>query len=445
MHVNINIPKPVNDILKRLNNNGHEAFVVGGCVRDSFLGRIPEDWDITTSAFPEQVKKIFDKTYDTGIKHGTVTVLIDHLPYEVTTYRIDGGYEDCRHPTEVLFTSNIVEDLKRRDFTMNAIAYHPDKGFIDPYHGIEDIKHKIIRCVGKPEERFQEDALRMLRAVRFAAQLDFIIEKSTFEAIKTNGRLISKVSSERIREELNKLLLSNHPEKLLLLTETGIMDMILPEFQQCMLTEQHYPYHIYNVGEHIIETVKNIEPDFILRWTMLLHDMGKALTRTTDEKGMDHFYDHTVKSEEIAYNILRRLKFDNRSMNKIIRLIKWHDHPIEPTKKAVKRAVRVIGEDIIEDLFKVKEADMRAQNPEFLQERLIQLEHVKEIYEHIKHSQECFSMKDLAVNGSDLIDIGFKEGKQIGRVLEKLLDYVIDRPEANQKEHLLEYAKRYLD
>jgi len=440
----IYLPEQVVYILDLLKRNGHEAFTVGGCVRDSVLGKIPGDWDITTSAVPEQIKQIFQKTYDTGIKHGTVTVVLDEQHFEITTYRIEGSYNDYRHPSQVLFTRNIIEDLKRRDFTMNAIAFNPDTGFVDPFDGISDIKNKIIRCVGNPEERFREDALRMLRAVRFAGQLDFEIEPDTLEAVKRCSSLIANISSERIRDELSKLLVSDHPEKIILMVKTRLADSILAEFARCMLTEQRHPYHVYNVGIHTIETLKNIRADFVLRWTMLLHDMGKPLTRTADENGIDHFYGHGRMSEIIANDVLKRLRFDNKSIRKITRLVKWHDRPIEPAKEAVKRAIRAVGEDIIEDLLEVQEADMRGQNPEFLRDRLEKHKQVKKIYNEIIEQQECCSIKDLAVNGNDLMEIGFKRGREIGTALEKLLDYVMEYPEMNTKEQLLEYAKIFI-
>ncbi|NLY43730.1 MAG: HD domain-containing protein [Clostridiaceae bacterium] len=440
----INIPEYVQLIINKLNENGYEAYVVGGCVRDSILQKIPMDWDITTSAEPCQVKHLFSQTYDTGIMHGTVTVLMDGKACEVTTFRVDGAYQKHRKPAQVSFTDNIIEDLKRRDFTMNAIAYHPDIGFVDPFNGNADIENKIIRCVGTAADRFEEDALRMLRAVRFACQLDFDIEPDTYNAICNKARLIAAVSKERIREELNKILLSDKPEKLIYLSETGLMPHIMEELEACFRTQQNHPYHAYSVGMHTIKAIESAEKDIVLRWAMLLHDIGKPLCRTTDDKGIDHFYGHGEKSVEIAYKILKRFKFDNKTISRIIRLIKWHDRPIEAHPRAVRKAVVTVGEDIFLDLLKVKEADIKAQNASFMNERMKRLAQIREIYFDIKESGQCLSIKDLAVNGRDLILLGIPEGERIGMVLHKLLDTVIENPKMNTKEILLDIAKKYV-
>ena len=439
--IKIKIPTGAGNVLNKLNERGYEAYVVGGCVRDSILGREPGDWDITTSAAPHIVSRIFERTYDTGIKHGTVTVISDEEAYEVTTYRIDGSYEDGRHPVDVSFTKDINLDLERRDFTMNAIAYHPKGGFVDPFNGKNDIERCIIQCVGNPNDRFTEDALRMLRAIRFSGQLHFKIEIETLAAITTQSRLIEKISKERIREELNKLLLSEEPSKLLLMEQTGLMNYILPEFKNCLETVQNNPYHVYNVGMHTIKTVESVKKSSVLRWTMLLHDIGKPHTKTTDEKGIDHFYGHGEKSVKLAEKVLRRLKFDNKSIDRILHLIKWHDRPIEPSKKSIRKAIRVLGEDIFSDWLEVKKADIAGQNPEYLQKRLEQLDEVSLMHKEIVEANECVSMKDLCVNGIDLITIGIPQGKQMGYIMNKLLDRVVDNPDLNQKEILLEIAK----
>jgi tRNA nucleotidyltransferase (CCA-adding enzyme) len=437
----LDIPEGVYYIMSKLKENGHKAYIVGGCVRDSLMRMTPKDWDITTSATPQEVKKIFTDTYDTGIKHGTVTVSVGRETFEVTTFRIEGVYDDHRKPSKVFFTKSILEDLKRRDFTMNAIAFHPEEGLIDPFNGASDIANKIIRCVGIADERFKEDALRMLRAFRFSCQLNFDIEKHTFEAIHKNRKLIKEVSNERVREELNKLLLSDHPMKLLLMQKAKILAYILPELECCLFTKQNHPYHVYDVGLHTLKAVQSIEKDIALKWTMLLHDVGKPLSKTVDSEGIDHFYGHGEKSMELADRILKRLRFDNKTINRITRLVKWHDRPIEATPKAVRRAVRIIGEDIFLDLLKVKEADVKAQNPEYLKERQIKLHNIKRIYEEIKQSGQCLSIKDLAVSGEDLLSIGIPEGKNIGSILKKLLDIVIEAPEMNTREKLLSYIK----
>ncbi|WHH60306.1 CCA tRNA nucleotidyltransferase [Petroclostridium sp. X23] len=441
--VDINIPAEAAYILEKLNENSYAAYIVGGCVRDAIRNENPKDWDITTSATPQQVKEIFDKTYDTGIRHGTVTVMVGNSAYEVTTFRIEKSYQDYRRPSQVIFTSDLLEDLKRRDFTMNAIAYHPKEGLIDPFNGRGDILAKLIRCVGNANERFQEDALRMLRAVRFSCQLDFQIDTTSFDAIIENNELIVKVSMERIREEINKMLLSDFPSNIFVMKEAGLMEYILPELDICFATSQNHPYHIYNVGSHILKAIESIEKDPILKWVMLLHDIGKAITKTTDSKGIDHFYGHGERSVILAQKALKRLKFDKKSIDKILRLIKWHDRPVEPTPKAVRKAVRAIGEDIFIDFLKIKQADMMSQNPVFLTKRRSELEKVYKVYQTIKQSRQCLTLKDLAVNGDDLLALGIQKGRMLGVILEKLLDIVIANPEKNQKEILLDIVKKH--
>lgn len=434
------LPQEVHDILKSLNHQGYEAYIVGGCVRDCIIGRTPADWDITTAARPEQIKCIFEKTVDTGLKHGTVTIMVDAQGFEVTTFRIDGEYEDARHPSTVEFTTSIEADLSRRDFTMNSIAYHPDKGFTDPFGGIKDIGRRLICTVGKPDDRFREDALRMLRAVRFSAQLGFSVDDGILRSIAANRSLISSVSSERVRDELTRILVSGEPMKFGLLHETGLLKYVIPEFELCFGTPQNHPYHMYDVAVHSLHAVEAIENDRCLRWAMLLHDIGKSTTRTTDNKGVDHFYGHPVKSEAIAEVILKRLRFDNKSMDNILRLVRLHDREIIPVQKAVAKAVCAVGEDIFEDLLKVKKADKMAQNPKHREKGLNALAEIERIYMEMKESGRCFSLKDLAINGSDLIGKGLPQGSEIGRVLKHLLEKVIDDPCLNRKDRLLELA-----
>ena len=298
--MHISIPKHASDIIKTLSAHGYEAYVVGGCVRDSILGKEPADWDITTSALPEQVKALFPRTIDTGLKHGTVTIMMDKVGYEVTTYRIDGTYEDHRRPNEVTFTSDLKEDLMRRDFTINAMAYNEEQGLVDLFGGIQDLTDRIIRCVGNPAERFDEDALRMLRAVRFAGQLNFKIEENTKAAIEAQHTFLKDVSAERIQTELMKLLVSGHPEMIRAAYETGLTSVFLPEFDRMMETPQNNPHHIYSVGDHTVHAVETIAPNPVLRLTMLLHDIAKPKTRTTDENGIDHFYNHNAVGADLA-------------------------------------------------------------------------------------------------------------------------------------------------
>ncbi|MCT4596702.1 MAG: CCA tRNA nucleotidyltransferase [Vallitalea sp.] len=438
--IKIKIPNYAKYIIDKLSENGYEAYVVGGCVRDSLIGKTPNDWDITTSALPQQVKKIFTKTIDTGLKHGTVTILVDKEPIEVTTYRIDGEYEDNRRPRTVEFTRNLIEDLKRRDFTINAMAYNDKDGLIDAFNGLEDLKKRVIKCVGKPWERFNEDALRMLRAIRFSAQLGYDIDDETNNAIKECSALIQNVSMERIQIELSKTLISQEPGKFMKIYECELMEYILPEFITCIGNSQNHPYHSYDIHEHLIKSVEAIKPDRALRWTMLLHDIGKPETKTTDEEGIDHFYGHIELSAMMASNILKRLKFDNKTINKVVRLIKVHDYRINNSPKTIRKAIKKIGDDLFLDYLSVQRADIMAQNINKMDSRLQMLDSIRNQYDEIKALSQCVSIKELKVNGKDLIENGIKEGKQIGYILNELLDVVIIDPDKNQKETLLQIA-----
>lgn len=436
----IQLPENVKNIIEKLKISGFHAYIVGGCVRDASLGIQPHDWDITTSATPDQVKAIFPKTVDTGLKHGTVTVLMNKEAYEVTTYRIDGIYEDNRRPNSVTFTDNIVEDLRRRDFTVNAMAYNDDEGMLDVFNGISDLKKGIIRCVGDANERFNEDALRMLRAIRFAAQLGFEIEENTKEAIRANAQKIQNVSAERINTELTKTLVSNNPHKIELVYELGLMQYILPEFIPNIGLKQFNDHHIYTVDRHIYVSLLKIEPVKTLRWTMFLHDIGKGYTRTIDENGIGHFYGHGDKSYDIAEEVLSRLKFDNKTKSDILRLIKHHDYRIEPNPKQVRRAIHKIGEDLFEDYLKVRRADIEAQNPEYAKKNLDKLEVARVLYQQIVKSEQCISLKQLKINGNDLVEMGIEQGQGIGMILKQLLNMVLDDPSLNERQWLLEKA-----
>ena len=436
--IEILIPAGAAKILRVLEDHGYEAYVVGGCVRDSLLGRNPHDWDITTSALPLQVKALFRRTIDTGLKHGTVTILMDGEPFEVTTYRVDGEYLDGRHPSEVTFTASLQEDLQRRDFTINAMAYSEKKGLQDLFGGLPDLEKGLIRAVGDPAKRFGEDALRIMRAVRFAAQLGYEVEEDTVQAMKELAPTLSKISAERIAAELEKLLVSPHPEKLKMAYECGITAVILPEFDRCMETAQNNPHHKYSVGEHTIVSIGNARPDRILRYTMLMHDMGKPSCKTTDEQGIDHFYGHQEVSAQMANDILRRLKSDNETRRSVSKLVRYHDLTCGLTGKSVRKAISLIGEDLFPLYLEVKDADTRAQSDFRFQEKMDYLEEVRLLYRKILEEGDCLSLKDLAVNGKDLIAAGMKPGREIGEVLEAMYRDVIDDPEHNNKEYLME-------
>lgn len=433
----IHMPMAVKEIIHTLQENHYEAYAVGGCVRDSILGRVPNDWDITTSASPEEVKALFRRTIDTGIEHGTVTIMIDKEGYEVTTYRIDGKYEDGRHPSEVTFTRELKEDLRRRDFTINAMAYNDEEGLVDIFGGIEDIHNKVIRCVGNPEERFSEDALRLMRAIRFAAQLGYTIEENTRDAIKTIAPNLAKISAERIQAELIKIMVSPNPGMMREAYKLGLTKIFMPEFDLAMETEQRNPHHLYTVGEHSMVSVECIRSDKVLRLAMLMHDFGKPHCISVDEKGVHHYYGHPGKSEEIAREIMHRLKFDNDTLRKVCTLIRCHDERIVPGVKYMRRAVARIGEDAFPALFDVQEADIRAQSDYKREEKLAAVEANRRDYEEMIATKQCVSKANLAVTGKDLIDCGMKPGKEIGQVLDAMLKDVIEEPGHNNKEYLL--------
>ena len=434
----IQLPEKVNYIIETLQNHGYEAYAVGGCVRDSILGRVPDDWDITTSATPFETKELFTRTFDTGIEHGTITVLLDKDAFEVTTYRVDGKYEDSRHPKEVTFTRCLSEDLLRRDFTINAMAYNHSEGLVDIFGGIQDLENKTIRCVGNAKARFGEDALRILRAVRFAAQLGFEIEEETRDGIRELAPTLANISAERIQVELIKMLVSPNPAMIRTAYELGITKIILPEFDQMMQTEQESKHHMYSVGEHTIKAMEYIRADKVLRLTMLLHDVGKPLMKTFDENGAAHFKMHDVKSAEMTKMILKRLKFDNDTLNKVHKLVQYHDYRIPATPKSVRKAMNLIGEDLFMSYLEVQRADTLAQSLYHREEKLANLDGKEACYREILEKKECVSLKDLAISGSDLIASGMEPGKQIGIILNGLLEMVIEEPSYNTKEKLME-------
>lgn len=437
--VKISVPRKAKYIIETIRNAGFEAYVVGGCVRDSILGREPEDWDITTSAKPEQVKKLFPRTIDTGIKHGTVTVMLDKESFEVTTYRIDGKYEDSRHPKEVTFTPNLKEDLRRRDFTINAMAYNDESGLVDIYGGLEDIERQIIRCVGDARERFREDALRIMRAIRFSAQLGYSIEEETRAAIRELAPTLEAISAERIQVELVKLLVSPHPDYLRDAYDMGVTKIILPEFDVCMRTPQRHPHHMYNVGEHTLHALTEVEPDKVLRLAMMLHDIGKPVTLEIDEDGSTHFHGHNAVSEEMARTILKRLRFDNDTIYKVCKLVMYHDYgnSVVPSMRVVRRAINRVGEDIFPLLFPIKRADVAAQSDYLCREKLDAIDQWQQMYEKVLEEKQCVSLKTLAVTGKDLINIGCKPGPELGEQLQTLLELVLEHPEYNTREYLL--------
>jgi len=437
----ITIPPRVAQILNALGAAGFEAYAVGGCVRDLLLGREPADWDITTAARPEQVKALFRKTIDTGIKHGTVTVRLGGENYEVTTYRVDGAYTDHRHPESVTFTPDLADDLRRRDFTVNAMALGADGAIVDLFGGREDLENQIIRCVGSARERFEEDALRILRAFRFSAQLGFTVEEETRKAAAALAPSLAYVSAERIQAELVKLITSPHPEVLREAWQAGVTAVILPEFDAMMNCEQNNAHHIYTVGEHTIRTMMACPPDRLLRLTMLCHDMGKPQVRTLDENGIFHYRGHAAASADVTVKLLRRLRFDRATERQSVALVRNHSLYPPLTDEGVRRAVVTIGEELFPAFLEVKQADIRGQNPEVWEKKLEWLTGVRKIYERILARGDCLSLKDLAVNGNDLQRAGVASGVQIGRTLAELFDLVLADPTLNRRDILLERAE----
>ncbi|SHI71563.1 tRNA nucleotidyltransferase (CCA-adding enzyme) [Pseudobutyrivibrio xylanivorans DSM 14809] len=437
----MNLPADVQNIISVLESNGHEAYAVGGCVRDCILGKVPHDWDITTSALPEQVKALFERTFDTGIEHGTVTVLMHGVGYEVTTYRVDGKYEDGRHPKEVTFTASLEEDLKRRDFTINAMAYNDIRGLVDLFGGEEDLEAGIIRAVGNPTERFTEDALRMLRALRFSAQLGFEIEQGTYDAIKTLAPTLGKISAERIQVEMVKLVTSAHPERIRDVYATGLTKIFFPEFDDMMECQQVNKHHMYSVGEHTIVSMGLAPDDKVIRLTMMLHDIAKPVCKTTDENGQNHFKMHPVKGAEMARTVLRRLKFDNDTTDKVCNLVKNHDDRPEINPRNVRRMIIRVGQENFNDLLAVKRADCLAQSMYHREEKLSYIDELEKVFNEVVAAGDCLRIKDLQINGKDLIAMGVPQGQRIGAVLSTIFDAVVENPELNQRETLLNMVK----
>jgi tRNA nucleotidyltransferase (CCA-adding enzyme) len=426
--------------LNILNNNGCEAYLVGGCVRDILLGADPKDWDITTNALPQETEKAFAdcKIIKTGLRHGTLTVLIDGLPLEITTYRVDGRYRDNRRPDEVRFVELLREDLARRDFTVNSLAMDKTGKIKDYFGGADDIKNKIIKCVGDPDKRFREDGLRILRALRFASVIDFSVEARTSDALFADKELLRNISAERINAELTKLLCGINA-KAVLKEYAEIIGIVIPEILPCIGFDQHNPYHIHDVWGHTLEVVANAEATPVMRWTALLHDIGKPRCFALDENGVGHSYKHETASGEIAEEIMRRLKFDNAGRKTIKTLICAHMDAFRPTKKAVKRLMNKYGEDMLRALLGFKRADILGHSEEY-RRRQNEISECERLIDETIAENECFSLRDLAVNGNDMMALGLKK-TEISKALNLLLANVIDGNVENEKDALTEYCK----
>lgn len=434
----LQLPQQVLTAIDVLEKAGYEAYLVGGAVRDYARGKPAKDWDITTNALPQQVEQAFDgyRIIETGLKHGTLTVLLDNEPLEITTYRIDGEYTDHRRPDSVTFTPDLKEDLSRRDFTMNALAYHPVRGFVDLFDGLQDLHNGVIRCVGDPALRFSEDALRILRALRFASVLQMEIETNTAAALYCKKELLRTVAAERIREELTKLLTGPYAGRILR-EYSVVLLQVLPELKSMFAFMQYNPYHDKDVWNHTVAVVEASPADPILRWAALLHDIGKPRCFTRDETGRGHFYGHPEQSAVIADAILRRLRFDNASRERIVTLVKAHDRPIEATRKSLKRCMNRYGVEITEQLLQLHTADTLGQSA-FAQKNLPVYRQAKEILDQLVAEKACVSVQQLEIDGNDAVAVGFK-GREVGCALEGALQQVMEERIPNERQPLLDY------
>ncbi|WP_028511329.1 CCA tRNA nucleotidyltransferase [Ruminococcus sp. NK3A76] len=436
------IPGHVRDVLEKLNSAGFEAYPVGGCVRDSLLGKTPHDWDVCTAAYPDEMKEVFSdmRCIETGLKHGTLTVLSGGEPIEVTTFRSDGDYTDHRRPDSVRFVRLLREDLSRRDFTVNALCFDTDGGVIDMFDGQGDLGRRLIRCVGDAGKRFEEDALRILRALRFSSVLDFDIEHDTAKALREKAGLLKYVSAERIFCELKKLLTGSRAGRLLI-EYREVFAVIIPELAECFDVIQNNPHHMYDVYTHICKSIDNIEPDETLRLTMLLHDIAKPRCKTTDENGIDHFKKHPFEGAKMADEILSRLRADNETRELICNYITEHDNRLAENERSVGRFISKHGYEFFDNYLKIRRADTLAQSMYYREEKLKDLDILLEIRAALEEKSACLTLKDLDLNGHDLIAAGYS-GKEIGTALEMALDGVIAGNVQNDKKELIEYVSK---
>ncbi|WP_297639009.1 CCA tRNA nucleotidyltransferase [uncultured Clostridium sp.] len=442
--MNFNIPKKVDFIINTFYENGFEAFLVGGCIRDFLLGADPKDYDIATSATPEETISLFEKTIPTGLQHGTVTVLIDSESFEVTTYRTESEYKDNRHPEKVTFVKNIKEDLSRRDLTINAFAYNKKEGLIDFFNGMNDLNNKIIRCVGDSNLRFNEDALRMLRAIRFSAKLNFKIEEKTLLSIEKNKDLIKNISGERIRDELCKILISDNSRLgLELLLKTGLLLNIIPEFKSSIEFNQYN--HEEDIFNHTLSVIEKTPKVLNIRLAALFHAIGKPQTFTIDDKNVPHFYGYNIRSEEIARIILNRLRFDNKQIKEVTTLIREHLNTLDnPKSLNIKRLINRVSVDFIYNLYALQKAKILSLSDSSV--AIQKLEKMIFLTDEILNSKQPLTIKDLDITGKDLIiEFKVKPGKKIGEILSYLLDLVLDNEYLNKKETLLFKAKEFLN
>ena len=436
--MNFEIPDGARRILQTLNSAGHEAYLVGGCVRDLLRGVEPHDWDICTSALPEETERCFAdrRVIETGLKHGTVTVLEDGEPYEITTYRTEGPYSDSRRPDFVRFVPNLEEDLARRDFTMNAIAMDLEGNLRDPYGGADDIKSRLIRCVGEPDQRFQEDGLRVMRALRFAAVFGYEVEEQPARAVHENRAMLDRVAAERINAELCKLLVGKNAGDVLR-QYPDVFCQFWPELGPLVALEQNNLWHCWGGWEHTIHAVEGAPADVTLRLSMLLHDIGKPACKSTDDKGIAHFYGHPAVSARLADQMLRALKFDNKTRKRVVLLVERHDAQLPPRSHVIRRWLNRLGPEAFFQLLEVKRADSMGQASEKVRGRLTGLDEIKAKAELILAERQCLTLKDLAVNGRDVIAAGVAPGPEVGLVLNGLLERVLSNEIINEREALI--------
>lgn len=444
----INLPKDVEFILSRLKQHNYRAVVVGGCVRDSLLNITPHDWDISTAATPDEVLDVFKhfKTIPTGIQHGTVTVVVNKNMYEITTFRIDGDYTDNRHPESVKFSTHISEDLSRRDFTINAMAYDPEYGLYDFYNGLQDLRNGIIRCVGDPDKRFHEDGLRILRALRFASTYGFKIDESTSKAIHNNHQLLNNISKERINSEFCKMLMGKGILNILL-NYSDVICRIIPEMKPCVGFNQNNKWHQYTVYEHIARATDAYKgDDLITRLALFFHDIGKPNSYTEDAEGHGHFYGHPVPSSQITEKVMTDLRFDNKTKEQVVKLVLLHDVRIEPEYNIVRRYLCNCEETQFFRLMDIRLADILGQTEEDRSERIKKRNRIVEIAREVVSQDQVFTLKKLAINGNDLIQHGMHQGRIIGYALNNLYNLVLNESVKNTREDLLNWVqKAYID
>ena len=438
-------PEDALTLLNRFHTAGYSAYVVGGCVRDSLLGQKPKDWDICTSALPSEMAQVFKGWHvvETGLKHGTLTVVVNHQPYEITTYRIDGAYTDHRHPDEVTFVRELREDLRRRDFTVNAMAWSPETGLVDCFGGMDDLEQRLIRCVGEPAERFGEDALRMLRALRFASVYGFKIENHTADVLRSMANDLSGIAKERIQVELTKMLCGQQAMDILR-SFSSVITTVLPELAPMVGFSQKTPYHRWDVWEHSIRAVDAVRPEPALRWTMLLHDSGKPAAFTTDENGIGHAKGHQRISADIADRVMAELRLDNSTHDRVRLLVESHDIEMRPDKRLLLRQLNRFGEPMVRDLIEVHRADRLAKGTIPVQEVADWVEQMEQALNGLLAEQPCYTLKQLTVSGQDLIGIGFRPGKSLGETLNQLLNAVMEGDCPNEPSALLAYAKNLM-